>query len=320
MIRKNIFLLLVCCVLIAGLNTGCIDIEDINTKYLEEETPPGTVPPPPENTPKIDTESQLSNTPDQSAAEVKQETISDFTKAYAATGSPRIAIFLNRALSDEVRQWQASERVVVSGEGEKVKITRTDNILVPGAAVDSIQSGAEVEGSEDKKRAITAQAQNYVEEESRYGPGERWMWAFEDGVLDPFLEAKVNVIDRTTIIRLAAAKSSEGSDIQPITVKQVEMDALKDHADVFIEMLVSRSMSAVYGYEFKASVKDVKTGRILANVTSADWKGKRRRGRAVVATSEGYQLGGGMRLPAVKDIASDLAIDVMKELIHTWGY
>ncbi len=318
--RKNIFLQLLCCVLVGFFSTGCIDIKDINTQYLEEETPPGTVPPPPESTPKVDTESQPSIKPDQSVAEVKRETISNFTKAYTAKGSPRIAIFLNRALSDEVRQWQANERVVVSGEGEKVKIARTDNILVPGAAVDSIQSGAEVEGSEDKERSIIVQAQNYVEEESRYGPGEKWMWAFEDGALEPFLEAKANLIDRATIIRLAAAKSNEGSDIQTVTVKQIEMDALKGHADIFIEMLVSRSMSAVYGYEFKASVKEVDSGRILANITSADWKGKRRRGRAVVATSEGYQLGGGMHLPAVKEVASDLAIDVMKELIHTWDY
>lgn len=309
-------------------------------KYSEVETPSGTVPPvqsmtlPPSS---LDEQTRIETTKIPSRKEIQyrrassDKVIANFRRVYKKQGSPRIAIFLNRSLSDEVRQWRSDKRVVISGEGEKVSVGVTDdtsssdstvNIQTGAVNVQSstgVKSSAEVKGSTDKQRTMTIQSQQYIEDEKRYGPGEQWMWAFEDGTLEPFLKAKAHVMDRATILRLVAAKSGEGKNIQPITVKQIEMDALKDHADIFIELLVSRFMSSPYGYEFKATVKDVKTGRIVANVTSADWKAKRRRGRAVVATSEGYKLGGGMRLPAVKDVASDLAIDVMNALIRTWS-
>jgi len=311
------------------------------TKYSETETPAGTVPPAPvqstvgspstfEGQVPSEVSQPLSRKAREARKVLRQEIISNFAKVYAAKGSPRIAIFLNRALSDEVRQWRAEQRVVISGEGKKVSVAAGDNIAASDAMVNiqsgavNIQSGtakgsAEVEGSEDKQRAMSVQSEEYIEEEKRYGPGEQWMWAFEDGALEPFLEAKAHVIDRATILRLVAAKAVEGKNIQPITVKQIEMDALKGNADIFIELLVSRFMYSPYGYEFKAAVKEVKTGKVLANVTSADWRGKRQRGRVVIATENGYQLGGGMRLPAVKDVASDLAMDVMDRLIDVWS-
>ena len=536
-------------------------------QYLEDETPAGTVPPP---SPPAESTSvpspqgravpAISQPPSRKAAEAakasKQDTICEFAKVYAAKGSPRIAVFLNRSLSDEVRQWRTSERLLVSGEGEQVRVGTTDSAAASEATVNiqadtvniqgdvGVTGTAEIKGSNDKQRALTIQSQQYIEEEKRQGPGERWMWAFEEGVLEPFLQAKANVIDRPTILRLAAAKSDEDGDIRPIAPKQIELDALRDHADILIELLVSGSepkegggytaqtkvgtpdqtpseydrfqrgvvvvrssigigtgffvtpeghivtnkhgigdgdgnvsiktvdhgtlegkvvqmsekydlalvkisansanwlnladeaeyktgletvavgapvglewsvskgilsavrvydgilyiqtdtpinkgnsggplisletgnvigvnsfvvrkdiaeglnfaiassevarafpslemptgsvpvqsteedlvldstmeVSSPYQYEFKASVKDVKSGRILANVTSADWKGRRRgRGRTVVATESGYQLGGGMRLPGVKDVASELAIDVMDKLIERWS-
>jgi hypothetical protein len=332
MVPKNEIVLFTVLAILAFILPAC-------QKYSEVETPAGTVPPvqsitPPPSSPDNQTSIKTtipSRREIQHSRADSSKVISDFRKAYKEQDSPRIAIFLNRSLSDEVRQWQSDERVVISGEGEKLsagtanKTPASDTTVNVQTGAINVQSGqgatgsVELEGSDDKQRSMTIQSQQYIEETKRYGPGEQWMWAFEDGVLSTFLKAKVNIIDRATILRLTAAKSAEGKDIQLITVKQIEMDALKDHADIFIELLVSRFMSSPYGYEFKAAVKDVKTGRILANVTSADWKGQKRRGRAVIATENGYKLGGAMRLPAVKDVASDLAIDVMNALIHIWS-
>ena len=43
--------------------------------------------------------------------------VSDFQQQYQKVGTPEIAIFFNRILSGEVRQWRTSERMKSSGDG-----------------------------------------------------------------------------------------------------------------------------------------------------------------------------------------------------------
>lgn len=343
MAKRNLVALFVACVLASAFLTGCFDVTEPFTHYKEEETPPGgPVPPPPESVRpaevRRDTPPAVTS---ESPAETAQQTIKDFAKQYASNGSPRVVVFLNRNLSDEVREWRGVERVVVSGEGERVSASKATVLplpnmpvaAVPGAAGrdphegmvmagvpgNVVSSGADVEGSEDKERSMTAQTQEYLEEEERAEPDEAWVWALEEGMLEPFLQAKANVIDRATIMRLAAAESTVGGKSQVVSPKQIEMSALKNHADLFIEVLITRSASSLYGYEFKASVKEVETGKILANVTSVDWRGKGRLSPVVFADSEVQRLRRRVILPAVKDVSHRLAIDVMKALMHAWG-
>ena len=71
-------------------------------------------------------------------------------------------------------------------------------------------------------------------------------------------------------------------------------------------------------YVFKATAKEIKSGRILASVTTADWKGRKACEGTIIATSDGYKFDGGMSPSNIKDIASDLAAEVMKKLIQQW--
>lgn len=286
------------------------------TIYQEEQTAPGHVPPPPalssrgQSAVTFETSGAQANaaTPPQPTVNMAQGTIQRFAKAYADKGSPRIAVFLNRALSDDVREWQSDVRLAAAYEQRGV-VQLTERIHEK--EISATQSNVTAAGA-------LAIEQPTDTGERRPPASEAWVWAFEDGFLKPMLDAKVKAVDRATIVRLTAA-TGKGSALQPVAPKQIEMDALKDHADILVEVLVSRSPSAPYGYEFKASAKEIGTGMILANVTSARWNSRNRAGRVVVATSDGYKVGHGLALPGVQDVASDLALDLMNALARSWA-
>ena len=314
----------------AFLITGC-------THYLEEETPSGSVPPPSPAAASeqrgavkaapaaIAKEASPTSNPSKMTAQSREEalqgTFNRFSKVYLAKNSPRIAVFLNRALSDDVREWRTNQRTVIAAEG--VKSETSDRKSTSTEVDGGVKTEVTTEPGTDRTETKGAVA-GFVERPAPTGArapvaNETWMWAFEDGFLQPFLQAKGKMVDRATIMRLQAAKAAQGTALQPVAVKHVEIDALKDYADVFVEILIVRSPSALYGYEFKASAKEVNTGLLLANVTSLRWRPEERVSRAVIATSDGYKVVQGIELPAVDEVASDLAGDLMNALASQWG-
>lgn len=316
----NIFL---CSIIIYCI--GCAKIV-----YLDNPTPPGAVPPPPPiNEPQVkelertfepDTGSETTGVASEyyavsdkiirkQAPAVKADasagTIQRFTAMYNSKGKPRIAIFLNRTLSDEVREWRTEQRAVISGEG-------------------SISRSIETERSyreETVKGPLSVYNQQHIEEgDRRPSPTEGYIWSFEDGFMRPFLMAGTRLIDRGTIMRLIALDSGQqGSAYDPITVKAIEMSALVNKADVFIEILIAKYPSAQSGYEFKAVAKEVKTGRILANATSLNWDKDRLKSKKIIATNSGYEIVDEENMPKVQNVSRDLAIDLMNSLLSIWG-
>jgi S1-C subfamily serine protease len=228
----------------------------------------------------------------------RDQVINDFAGAYNAKGSPRIAVFVNTPLSDEVRQWRTSERIVVTGEGEQISVSKQGETPTSDAEVNiqgqtvNIQSDGpvgdkmETKGSEDKTRAVTVQSQEYLEQPVRQGPPEQWMWAFEQGSMEPLLQAKTNLVDRATILRLIAAKDGQQQDTQPVEAKQIEMDALSEYADILVEILISQSPQAQFD---RASLE---TDRCNDSQTLASSKYDRfMRGVVVVNSSVGTGSG-----------------------------
>lgn len=316
------------------LSAGC------KTVYLEKETPPGQVPPLPASSSKSEQssvpvfssvstktiESSNSNSSKESVqpADSSGSIINQFQNVYSAKKSPRIAIFLNRELSDEVQEWNTPSRLVVSG---KMKYSRegisgeSGNLSIDNQGT---QSGSRVEGgkvkAEGESGAFYEQAHNDLEE--RGLPPENWIWQFEDSFLRKFLEAKAFIVDRATIMRLAAAKNSKQDDPHNlVSVKNIEIDALKEKADIFMEVLVHKNPDSPVGYEFRVAVKEVSTGRLLANVSSLEWKQKeldKLFEKKFKATEHGYvkiEEGG---FPELDKVANLLALDVMKALTATW--
>jgi hypothetical protein len=313
----RLILTAVCAVLIFLPLTGCT--------YVEQPTPPGQVaplPPPPARVepvkpyrnpnvqptappPEPVASAQATGTGQAQAGPLMSPAAQkEFDRVYRKKDSPRLAIFLNRSLSDEVREWRTTDRAVLSVKGEctRQEGDRTETYKGPGGA--------------------SAYGQTHISDRARTSPGEAWMWRFEEGFLGPFLDIGAKIIDRATIMRLTAAASGrQGSAYDPIAVKKIEMDSLTGKADLFIEILIRRAPNSTLGYEFKASAKEVNTGLIRANVTTLDWNYGIETREKVVATSTGYKFvedEDASRLPEINIVSRDLALALMRSLAANW--
>ena len=277
------------------------------TRYVEQETPPGTVPPPPagEVAPVQDMTSAPVMTPETESNNKPLQT-ARFKGAYAKEGSPKIVILFNRELSDEVREWRTDYRAVVSGGDRIVEETTTK---------DTTKTTRTVGPS-------SAYVQAHIDTQGRVTPREDWMWQFQESFIGEFLAAKANMVDLATILRLTAAKSGKQGDPHDLlAVKAIEMKALLDKADIMMETLVRRNNASPIGYEFRATVKKVKTGQILANVTSLSWKQSKLNDITqdeYKATSRGYVKVKGDRMLQLDTAAKTLASDVMARLTQMW--
>jgi hypothetical protein len=303
MIMRRLSTLLIALFFIGLVCQACVH-------YVEEPTPPGQVAAPqpisPVSSPSQPAASGLSTAVQMAPAPAPNAFDAPaFRKSYRKAGSPRIAIFLNRTLSDDVREWRAYSRQVVS-------VGHAETSTSEGSTTQTNSSGGVAIGS-----------QYYQEEPGRVDPGEGWMWRFEDGFLEPFLANGVNVVDRATIMRLAAAEyGRQGNAHDPVSVKQIEVQALKDKADLFIEILIREDAAADLGYEFKATAKEIETGIIRANVTSREWAGLRVPVKTASATSEGYTFSaaeGEGDMPAIGAVAEHLAELTMTSMAQRWG-
>ncbi|MDO8606578.1 MAG: hypothetical protein Q7R40_08585 [Phaeospirillum sp.] len=195
----------------------------------------------------------------------REDLVQQFSAAYAKGGRPRLAFYWNRQLTDTLAQWYSDSRTITSSK--TANATEGDLTLK--------QSGSSQNTVETQRRATT--------ESTRGQPAETWEWEFQDGFLAPFLQADAIVVDRTAIMRIMGAGAEE---IEPRTV---EVMALQNMADLLVEVLVSDSAKATTGYELRARILDVRTGRILAMVNSRglrEWQQQEK----VTATSRGFDL------------------------------
>jgi hypothetical protein len=270
--------------------------------------PRGTVPPPvpaapPAVSPRETGVSMPPPPPD--FQETVAAVIGRFEPSYVSKGSPRLALYWNRQLSDRLSQWDSQDRTLTTDR--RVAITQGPD-AGPGKA-----GGREFQESETAN--VT---QRMGAEARRAGPDEPWQWEFQSGFLDPFMRAGARIIDRTAILRLTAARASNSLGRPQILDSQpIEMDALLGHAELFVEILLSPSARAPGGQEFVAVVKDVKSGQVLAHVNSRNAAYPLDATRSWVATSRGFEPHD--TPPPLHDVASNLAINVMDALTKFWN-
>ncbi|MDM8541851.1 hypothetical protein QUF90_12255 [Desulfococcaceae bacterium HSG9] len=292
------------------------------THYIEQPTPPGQVALPvepaqaqpyrttnePEQPYRFQSATQPPNPKAPQAVQFKPmfsaSITHKFKKVYSRIGSPRLAVFFNRALSDEVREWRTTERFAVTTSGKVTYETKKGKGKINGTG------------------GLSAYHQTHLENPNRNPMGESWMWRFEDGFLAPLLEVSTKVVDRATIMRLtASASNQQGSAHDLMAVKKIEMDSLTGKADYLVEILVRRAPHSKLGYEFKASAKEVTTGIIRAHVTTINWDygPQMKKPEKVIATDKGYQFKTeAPKLPDVHVVARDLALSLMDSLVANW--
>jgi hypothetical protein len=231
-------------------------------------------------------------------------TIKKFSDYYKKHNAPRVAIFLNRTLSDDVREWKTEQRSVVAGSGSITNVT---------------ESRLRFREETVKGPVATYQQENAGVQVARNNSGEAYLWEFEAGFMQPFLNAGVNLVDRATILRLLSKNSDQGIANEVIETKKNEMNALLTYADIYIELLITRHPSAPTGYEFKAVAKEIKTGRVVGLATSLNWDIEKERPKKVVTTSTGYKVIDDPKMPKVQNISKDMAFDLMNSIIAGWS-
>lgn len=260
---------------------------------LEQRTPPGRVPPPPATATQApalagEQPSIADAEPVGEPSAQDDQIVNAFAAAYRKAGAPRLAVYFNRALSDEVREWIPGDQV------------QTEVHMTHSASGNSIGTGP-ISGQGSTSVTAEARSRHYVGATGgREDPREAWKWQFEDAITNLFLQGNANVVDRAVIFRQMARQAPQTAGMDGSTSTTLnEISALDKFADVLVEMQVTRSKSDL-GYDFRATAKNVKTGRILgtAFVTgSSDSENAKHR---YVATSRGYEK---------QEVASDLTVE-----------
>jgi hypothetical protein len=257
-------------------------------------------------------------TPREDPFKSQEELVQQFSGAYQKGGKPRLAFYWNRQLTDTLNQWYSDTRVVTSNKAEN---STTGDITLQ-------QSGSAQTVAEIQRRN--------PDERRRVQPTENWEWEFQDGFLAPFLAAGATVLDRTAILRITGAGAKNVDDLT------VETMALQGMADLLVEVLVTPSGHSTTGYELRARILDVKTGRIMAYVSSRGLK-EWERHEKYLATSRGFEslddededgfgpesadrrykatshgISRVRKPPKLRVISQNLAYNVMKGMINQW--
>lgn len=269
---------------------------------LEQETPAGRVPPPPATQQRGDAglagETGMMAQPQRGEAVDVAAVVRRFGAAYAAQQSPRVIVYFNRELSADVREWVSAERVAIEAESRERR------------------SGPDGDSRTDRRGGAAVSRQYATPDGGRVGPGELWMWEFEQAVSDMLLDARVTLVDRALAMRRQGAEADSVIG-NPGSARALEMEALASHADLLVEVWVARSSDSPIGYEFRAQAKEIATGRLVTMVTT--WGEGLATGapRQVVASSSGYQFVD--EVPTVSDAAQALGVELMESLTRRWA-
>lgn len=159
---------------------------------------------------------------------------SAFGSVYAERGRPKMALFANRVLSDSVLEWTVQHGVTFDAEGlpHDYKVSSRNEL---GGAQQNLQVA--------------------------------WMWSFEDGFTGAMGEAGAQLVDRATVMRLVAANDrGTGESERPLSVRQVELDALRQYAEVLVELLVEPDDEV--GFIMRARAIEVPSGVLLATANT----------------------------------------------------
>lgn len=295
-----------------------------NQVYVELPTPSGQVPPPrpvapivnevPAVVPKAPASAgsdrlvvSRSQAPDRSGIRM------GFEQAYRKAGAPRMAVYFNRELSDEVREWVPEDAVT------NVR-TRTET--------DSLHVDVTNKGRPNRSGELNAESQSTIENSStvrrqsyvgvtgyRDDPREAWKWEFEDTVTNEFLITGANLVDRNLIFRLMAKNSPQTAGMSgSISTSINEVSALEKYADVLVEVLVTESPGSATGYDFRATAKEIKTGRLVGTAYVRGSEPLFGPDVRYVAGPTGYTKQVTRQIPSVADVSSLLATRLMQSM------
>ncbi len=266
------------------------------TTYIEQDTPPGYVPPQqdtvdnPGQAAPASRSAAVSRAPAPAAPPPAMER-SSFADAYQRMGSPRIVVFGTREFSDRVNDWQPGAAIEITTEdsmgtgsgGDDLTMTSTTGITTMNAA--------------PRQQAV------FTDDEL----------LFERSFTAELLKAGVTVIDRNVILRQESLRHQDADAKKRAILSEsvVESYALNNNVELIIsiDMLESIALPCI-NRRYLASLKDLQSGEIKATADSTE-SVNRFTVTEVVGTSEGYQRQTVNQPFTCADLAGALAKDLM---------
>ena len=263
------------CVLLAMSLLPLIACHAADTLIIDQPTPPGDVAPVNSNpksglpaTPYRPHEGSF-DAPDTGTPDISNEESAEFAQAYKKAGTPKIVVYLNRALSVDVKEWSSNARFSVRYSGSETK--------------------SDANGVKHKEARGEAAGAIETKVSDPQGPPteQKWVWELEDAIMEPLRKGGAILVDRAVIIRSTALKEG-ATGYENTSGKFLEMAALKDYANILIQVEISRQPDERLGYIFRTKAVDIRSGTILASANSSEWKKTRALKGAYSASSDGY--------------------------------
>ncbi len=198
----------------------------------------------------------------------------NFRAVYAKARRPRILIFWNRELSEEVRS-QYRDNLHVETRNDS-RASASDDVSQSRLGTSRLQ-----EATASSRSSLDASVGTDRLTTSRDGLDETTNFAVEAAFSETLAANGAVLIDRNLAMRTSrgARKAGERANMQDI-----ETEAATSRADLLIEVLQSPAPGTPTGAAFKVTVKDIRAARLLAAFTST---GAAPRGRAPLVAGPG---------------------------------
>jgi hypothetical protein len=234
-----------------------------------------------------------------------------FAAAYQQAGRPRIAIFWNRALSDDTNaQYETYDRTVTDTEDHQS--SSSDNTATESG-------GASISNTDRLKKVTTDRvtgSRMVSTDDSRSDMAESTAWRIESSFYNPFLTAGARFIDRNMAMRTVhgGKRGTGGPDVVAL-----ETSALLGKADLLMEVLMSPDGDSPIGCRFRVTVKDVKSGQIIGLLSTRAIPPTESHTRYVAAPT-GFQKVTTRATPNLEEFAQRLAEETMVQLMRSWNH
>ncbi len=235
------------------------------------------------------------------------KTVKAFQDLYESKGKPRIVLFWNKELSDQLSDFTT--------------VARISNYTQ--------QSVTEKQSGGDPKTAglgkeTTAFARNDTNIDVRTEPQRRPQLGplanqrMEGAFTGSFRDAKIHFLDRDLLMRLDENQQRKTNAVdQSIDSKATEIAAVSERADILFQVGMVCDPSTRAGMAYQIQVSDLKTGAVYAQFVARDAGGVPDKTRWQAGES-GYEQ---VTIPGYADFTQSghaLALKTMEELLKSW--
>lgn len=243
-------------------------------------------------------------TPPVAQPRAASNTVEEFRADYRAAGRPRVSLFWNVAFDDstETERQNIDQTQSSRFESSSGRDTQNNGVAGDSTAREQDQKSTEVvdhttssRALNPAKRAVPLDTVTAVELETAFRR--------------QFQAAEVRLVNRDFNIRITQADRDRGA----IDPKLIEADAVSDHSDWLLEILMVPDVQTSLGIGFKVTVTDVNSGTELLSIYTARPQ-LETPPSYYVATASGFELRHPQRQPSADDVGGSLAREIMESM------